>query len=837
MLFRRLLRCLLASLMVIPMALVAGATDPAGASRTTSGTDFWLAFGQNLTPSGQRLFLTGSTATTATVSIASLSFSETVSITPGTVSTVEVPTAVQVGGTEGTTDEGIRITAGEPITVYGANVAQYSSDAFVGLPVASLGNRYRVLSYAASSGSLPSRLTVVGTVDGTTVTITPASTLAGGRTANTPYTVTLNAGQTYTVTSSSSSSNSAVIGNHDVTGTVVESTQPVSVFASVDCVNIIAGACDHIVEQLPPTEAWGTNFLAVRFPKASGGDRFRIIADQDDTEVRAEGNLLATLDAGEFLQTTLPTGSPTGAQGVLITTSKPAMVMQYMEGGTTYSDGTVTRSGDPAMLLIPPYEQFQAAYTFATPAVGFELHAINVMAPTSSTGSILLDGVPMVATWNPIAGTTFSAAQVWTTAGTHTITGSLPFGLAVSGYNDFNSYAYAGGYSVSQVASVTELDLGGITEVPGLTGGDSDDSCFDLTVKNTNGDPVEGVRVDAEVTGANPQTTFAVSDADGIAEVCLTGTDPGTSTINLNVGGVTSTLTMTWASTAPSTTVPAPTTTTTEPPAPTTVPAPTTTVPTAPTTTVPVARSAALPSGDPVAVEGPALRSVPVDAPTGATIIGLGITPSGSGSWSLDSRGTVRTAGDATFHGSPDNLGLKAPAAGLAPMPDGGGYYVVAEDGGVFAYGDAPFKGSAADIPLAAPVRAIAPSCAGNGYYLAAEDGGVFTYGDAQFHGSMAGTRLNDGVIGIAPLCTGDGYYLFARDGGVFAFGEAQFHGSLANNIPPGGVVALVPTTTGNGYWLVGGDRSVTPFGDARSPIISGAGAYALSYGATGMPA
>jgi hypothetical protein len=829
--------------MVIPMAFAATGAGPASAAtRTSAGTDFWLAFPTNEGPSTLRLFITGSTATTATVTADAVSFSETVTITPGTVSEVTVPTSVQVGGAEGTTSEGIRVVAGAPVTVYGLNQQGATTDAFLGLPTAALGNRYWVLSHATSISSLFSRLTVVGTADGTTVTITPASNLAGSRTADTPYTVTLNAGQTYTVTATTASSNSSVVGSHDVSGTLVESTAPVAVYGSVDCVNIISGACDHVVEQLTPTEAWGTNFLAVRFPKASGGDRFRIIADQDDTEVYAEGNLLATLDAGEFLQTTLPTGSPTGAQGVLITTTKPAMVMQYMQGGTTYSDGTTSRSGDPAFLLVPPYEQFQAAYTFATPATGFDLHAINVMAPTSSTGTIQFDGAPLSTTWNPIAGTTFSAAQVWITAGTHSITGSLPFGLAVSGYNDADSYAYPGGYSLSQVASVTELDLGGITEVPGLTGGDGDDSCFDLTVKNSNGDPVEGVRVDAEVTGANPQTTFAVSDADGIAEVCLTGTDPGTSTIDLNVGGVTSTLTMTWASTAPSTTVPAPTTTvpapTTTVPAPTTTVPATTTVPPAPTTTVPAARSAALPAGDPAVVDGPSLRSVPVDAPTGATIIGLGITPSGSGSWSLDSRGTVRTAGDAPFLGSPHELGLKAPAAGLAPMPDGGGYYVVAEDGGVFAYGDAPFKGSAADVPLAAPVRAIAPACSGNGYYLAAEDGGVFAYGDAPFLGSMAGTPLNDGVIGVAPLCNGEsGYYLFARDGGVFAFGGARFFGSLADDIPPGGVVALVPTTTGNGYWLVGGDRSVTPFGDARSPIISGAGAYALSYGAAGMPA
>jgi hypothetical protein len=202
--------------------------------------------------------------------------------------------------------------------------------------------------------------------------------------------------------------------------------------------------------------------------------------------------------------------------------------------------------------------------------------------------------------------------------------------------------------------------------------------------------------------------------------------------------------------------------------------------------------------------------------PTGSSLTGVGVLPSGTGHWALTEDGGIFTHGTAPFLGSAADLDLRGPAVGLATTPTGGGYLIADSSGGVFAYGDAPFHGSMGAVDLNRPVTGIATDCGSGGYYLVADDGGVFAFGSAEFHGSMGGTPLNREVIAIVPSCNGDGYWLVARDGGVFAFGDAPFFGSLANEAVPGGVHGLVPTASGQGYWLVDGTGAVHPFGDAR---------------------
>jgi hypothetical protein len=349
-----------------------------------------------------------------------------------------------------------------------------------------------------------------------------------------------------------------------------------------------------------------------------------------------------------------------------------------------------------------------------------------------------------------------------------------------------------------------------------------------VDIRDDHGDPRVGQPFDWEVVdGPNAgRHGSGTTDGDGKAVVSYTGDGgDGTDTVRVSWtsdGSHEAQTTVTWSAvppvtTPPTTTPPMTTPPTTEPAPPTTVPAPEKVVPVTPPPAEPVARRAPaiVGGGAPVALTQQTLADVPVNAPDGTPLAGIGLTPSGGGSWAVDTSGAVYVAGDAPYEGSMAGEHLNAPAVGIAPTPSGKGYLVVSADGGVFAFGDAQFHGSLGDQPLNGAVQAVGASCSGAGYYLAAADGGVFTFGDAQFHGSMAGTALNDEVVGIVPTCDGGGYWLVARDGGVFAFGTALFHGSLAAETPAGGVVGLVPTATGGGYWLIGADRSVTAFGDA----------------------
>ena len=81
------------------VALEVSTAPPAAAAvgSDSLGTDFWLAFPGNAGGPGElSLFLTGPTATTGTVAGSRALFSQPFSVTPGTVTTVVVPSSTQI---------------------------------------------------------------------------------------------------------------------------------------------------------------------------------------------------------------------------------------------------------------------------------------------------------------------------------------------------------------------------------------------------------------------------------------------------------------------------------------------------------------------------------------------------------------------------------------------------------------------------------------------------------------------------------------------------------------------------------------------------------------------
>jgi IgGFc binding protein/Bacterial Ig-like domain (group 1) len=769
---------------------------------STAGTDFWVTFPPNAGSATYDLDISGSQATTGTVSPEGAS-PIPFSVTVGQVTTVAVTDVVPLSDEDNVVSEGIHITAGAPVTVYGLNLLDGTSDAYTAIPTAALGTRYRVASYGPTIG-LPSRLTVVAPSDGTVITVTPSVTV-GSHTAGSPFTEDLSQGQVYTLADD--------LG--DLTGSLVTSNNPVAVYGSVDCVDINSGgggACDLIMQQMPPTTEWGTDFVAVRFAKQQNGDPFRVIADTDGTVVSVNGTQVATLGAGQYYQQTLapPSGSDLNV-GVHITTSEPALVIQYQTAGT-YTEGSTSTTGDPSMMLVPPDQQFLSSYTVGVPSQ-FVVNDANVAVPTSATSSLLLDGSPVSASaFAPIAGTDFSSAQLPLTSGSHTLSAALPFGVWVYGENSANSYAYPGGYSTSPVATIASLSLGGTQPYVAQVG---QQICIPVTVEDGNGNPVVGVLVNASVTGANPTSTYALSDSSGIADICYTGANVGTDTVTLTSGSVTTsttvsftlvattttTLTGTSTTITSTTTTLTPTTATSGP----TVPIPTTSVapppPSSSSTTAPSVPSTTVPP------------RIPPLVPTGG---GVAATPGGTGYWAISGTGGVDSYGNAGTYGSERGTHLNAPIVGLASTSSGRGYWLVGADGGVFAFGDAHFYGSVSGRHLNQKVVGIARTPNNGGYWLVAADGGVFTFGDAHFYGSVSGRHLNQKIVGIAATPSGRGYWLVGADGGVFAFGDAQFYGSMAPTRLNQPAVGIAATPNGGGYWLVAADGGVFAFGDAH---------------------
>lgn len=552
------------------------------AGLSTAGTDFWVTFGPNLDDPTYSFAVTGATSTTGQVTWPD-GTSSAFSVAANTVTDVAVPdavkNAVQDSPADGTRPLGIHLVAQAPVTVYGINYGQASSDAYVAIPTPALGTRYRALAYTTTipgshlDGGGPGRMQVVASADDTTITVTPASSY-GSRTAGVPFQVSLDAGEVYTITADGSSSpptlaasrarsdrtapaasstpsalthtfrtsaapRAAAVGAaslYEITGTLVTSDKPVAAYAGVDCGNIGNGACDVESEQMTPTDQWGTSFVAVRFRSESGNDPVRVLADTDDTAVTVDGAVVATIDAGEYWEGTLFDAG--GNTGVLITTSHPALVSQFMVNDD-YRQGAGTYTGDPSALLIPPYQQYLNGYTLGTPGTSFGFNAVNVVVPTAATASFRLDGSAVAPTeFAPITGTSFSSAQLLVAPGTHNVTASAPFGAFSYGANDYNSYAYPGGSGLTPVASIAEVATDDVTQ----SGRVNDQVCFPAAVTDTEGRGVAGVRVDLAVTGANDGVTAnAVTDENGNAQLCYVGASAGSDTVTLTAGSASTT--------------------------------------------------------------------------------------------------------------------------------------------------------------------------------------------------------------------------------------------------------------------------------------------------------
>src|SRR5207244_3188233 len=184
----------------VAVPTTAGSAPPAG-TLGNQGTNFWLMFPQayfdGFGTAIQRLFITSTVNTSGTVSIpsAGFNFTQNFTVQANTVLTVQLP-FVQVYESDMVQAKGIHVTSQQPVTVYGLNQRTATSDAFLGLPVNTLGTEYYILTYSNMSFAPSSEFGVVAQEDGTTVTITPAVT-TGSRIGGVPYSITLNQGQTY----------------------------------------------------------------------------------------------------------------------------------------------------------------------------------------------------------------------------------------------------------------------------------------------------------------------------------------------------------------------------------------------------------------------------------------------------------------------------------------------------------------------------------------------------------------------------------------------------------------------------------------------------------------
>jgi len=259
----------------------------------------------------------------------------------------------------------------------------------------------------------------------------------------------------------------------DMSGSLIESDRPVAVFSSHVCTNYPQdlAACDHLQEQLFPTDTWGRTFQLVateergrNFPseqtywKIMAGDQISTVrfglpfADLRSARPgflgvpycgdRVQGGDTLTLQPGQYCEF----GT---RRAVQLDASSPISVMGIISGqNSTGLAGQGTHAGDPAIFLVPPDRQFRRDYTFLTPATYFSDY-VTVVTPVGN--ELLLDGEMVdLAAAAPVAGGAYVFRHIEIEPGAHTIQGRAPFGIVVYAYDDYVSYAFTGGLNLTK---------------------------------------------------------------------------------------------------------------------------------------------------------------------------------------------------------------------------------------------------------------------------------------------------------------------------------------------------------------------------------------------------
>ena len=258
----------LKSLLLI--VLLIGYALPSWAQSSTEGKEFWVALTLSAAPAEgtPTPFIAVSTKKATTITITNpndpnwAGVTRSVGADEWAVFETEIPLAQwyptnansianiipEAGKTH---NYGLKVVTDEDVSVYAALWMTNSFDAANVLPVHVLQNEYYTQDYPPyikpSDGEALAMFTIVATENNTNVTITPSSTTHDNKAANVPYTVTLNAGQTYYVISQTLQS---------LSGTHVTADHKIAVFQGNVFTQIPGGksARDCTYEQAMPID-------------------------------------------------------------------------------------------------------------------------------------------------------------------------------------------------------------------------------------------------------------------------------------------------------------------------------------------------------------------------------------------------------------------------------------------------------------------------------------------------------------------------------------------------------------------------------------------------------
>ncbi|XP_062578964.1 uncharacterized protein LOC134240877 [Saccostrea cucullata] len=319
---------------------------------------------------------------------------------------------------------------------------------YLALPSHCLSNKYIVSTESAFDGANPSYVTVAALRNNTeisfTLSISENDTIdyngkgyGNGDTIN----VTLDQYQTFQLASVT-----------DFTGTVVQSSEPVSVLSG-NTATVVPKPSDSskifdaqtLTQMIPPVKFLGQNFI---IPKLQDRHSFyyKIIASSPNTHVAVDNKYITLPKEGAF-----QVFESFHGRSVNVSSDKPILVVQVPKTMQSHFD---TASG--AMIITPSVEQFKSEYAVIVPdppkrnlQTQYRSY-ISIMTESKDVDNILIDG-RKYDTYNSNLQTVHLKDKVYSVItmemdipGLHEIksVSGNPFGLITYGFDFAQGYGY-----------------------------------------------------------------------------------------------------------------------------------------------------------------------------------------------------------------------------------------------------------------------------------------------------------------------------------------------------------------------------------------------------------
>jgi hypothetical protein len=287
-----------------------------------------------------------------------------------------------------------------------------------------------------------------------------------GANAGVPVTYTLGAGEELQVTQA-----------EDLGGSVIQSSQPIMVYAGSQCMNIGVNdqSCDAAHQQLPPVRALGSEYAAVRYRNRYTSEEtvpWRITGVVDGTTLTFDPPIAtapSTISKGQLAMFWTPTAFVVHSQDA----AHPFYISGHMTGWQSPYAGGLEDRGDPEFVNVIPSAQYLSRYTFFSDPTYPESNLVVVRHRNAQNtfDDVTLDCAGALQGWQTIGSSDYQFVRVDLVRGNfvaqgncdngrHLITSATPFAVTVWGWGNPQtntiavSYAYPAGARIAPINDV-----------------------------------------------------------------------------------------------------------------------------------------------------------------------------------------------------------------------------------------------------------------------------------------------------------------------------------------------------------------------------------------------